>query len=102
MHMTPDAPVMPMRLHHSIGYHTIGLFAIGTSALGKSSRLEVKVSRGAPGPHRIIAWKPGEGSVACGMVMACECMCVSTLLLGTEGVKWHLEGGKIIPRGFEM
>jgi hypothetical protein len=75
---TCGIPVIPMRLHHSIGYHTIGLFAIGTSAFGNSSRFDVKVSSDAPGPHRIRTWKPGEGNVACGMakerVILSQCM----------------------------
>lgn len=29
---------------------------------------EVNVVSDAPGPHSMRAWKPGEGSVACGMV----------------------------------
>lgn len=64
--------MIPMRLHHSIGYHTIGLFAMGTRAFGNSSRFDVKVSSDAPGPQSMRAWKPGEGRVACGMVMLLE------------------------------
>jgi len=53
-----------------MGYHTIGRFAIGMSALGKSFGDEVKVLSDTPGPHRIKAWRPGEGCVACGIVGA--------------------------------
>jgi hypothetical protein len=60
-----------MRLHHSKGYQTIGLFAIGTNAFGKSFGFEVKVLSETPGPQRMRAWKPGEGSVACGIVLLC-------------------------------
>ena len=35
--------------------------------MGMSRGVEVKVLKDAPGPHRMMAWKPGEGSVACGM-----------------------------------
>jgi hypothetical protein len=42
----------------------MGLFAIGRSALGISFGVDVKVLNEAPGPHNIIAWKPGAGSTA--------------------------------------
>lgn len=45
----------------------MGLFATGTRAFGKSAGFEVKVSREAPGPQRMTAWKPGEGRVAWGI-----------------------------------
>lgn len=45
----------------------MGRFAIGTMALGKSAGFEVKVLREEPGPQRMSACKPGEGSVACGI-----------------------------------
>ena len=45
----------------------MGLFAMGSSALGISVGVDVKVLNDAPGPHRMRAWKPGEGSVAWGM-----------------------------------
>ena len=37
------------------------------SALGRSFGFEVKVFKLTPGPHRMKACKPGEGTVACGM-----------------------------------
>ena len=46
----------------------MGLFATGSSALGMSLGEEVNVVSDAPGPHSMRAWKPGEGSVACGML----------------------------------
>lgn len=42
--------------------------AIGTRAFEKSFGFEVKVLSDAPGPHRMKACRPGEGSVACGIV----------------------------------
>jgi hypothetical protein len=47
----------------------MGLFATGSSAFGISLGVDVKVLYEAPGPHRIIAWKPGAGSTACGIVV---------------------------------
>lgn len=47
----------------------MGLFAMGMSALGKSLGCEVNVLSDNPGPQRIMAWKPGEGRVACGMMV---------------------------------
>lgn len=44
-----------------MGYHTIGRFAIGISAFGFSSGLAVNVGKEDPGPHRMMAWKPGAG-----------------------------------------
>lgn len=41
---------------------------MGNRALGISLGVDVKVLNDAPGPHRMSAWKPGEGSVACGML----------------------------------
>jgi hypothetical protein len=38
--------------------------------LGISCGVDVKVVKDAPGPHRMRAWKPGGGKVACGMVGA--------------------------------
>jgi hypothetical protein len=46
----------------------MGRFATGRRALGMSLGDEVKVLSEAPGPHRMMAWKPGEGNVAWGMV----------------------------------
>jgi len=46
----------------------MGLFATGINAFGKVAGAEVKVSSDAPGPQRIMAWKPGDGRVACGMI----------------------------------
>jgi hypothetical protein len=51
-----------------MGYHTIGRFAMGIRALEKSLALEVNVLSDSPGPHRMRACRPGEGTVACGMV----------------------------------
>lgn len=48
----------------------MGLFAIGNMALGMSFGDEVKVLNEAPGPHSMIAWNPGAGSTACGIVVA--------------------------------
>jgi hypothetical protein len=42
----------------------MGLFAMGSSAFGMSLGDDVKVLNEAPGPHNIIAWKPGAGSTA--------------------------------------
>jgi hypothetical protein len=39
----------------------MGLFAIGMSAFGFSSGFAVKVGNEEPGPHNIMAWKPGAG-----------------------------------------
>ena len=47
----------------------MGLLATGSSALGMSFGDDVKVVNEAPGPHNMMAWKPGEGSVACGIVV---------------------------------
>jgi hypothetical protein len=52
----------------------MGLFAIGSIALGISSGDDVKVLNEAPGPHSIIAWNPGAGSTACGIVMVLLCV----------------------------
>jgi hypothetical protein len=52
----------------------MGLFAIGSSALGMSLGVDVKVLKEAPGPHSIIAWKPGAGSTACGIVVTGACV----------------------------
>jgi hypothetical protein len=41
---------------------------MGTIAFGNSAGSEVKVSSEAPGPHRMMAWKPGEGSELCGIL----------------------------------
>jgi hypothetical protein len=41
----------------------------------------VKVLKEAPGPHRMRAWKPGVGSVACGMAR------VQWLFVGSIGRK---------------
>jgi hypothetical protein len=46
----------------------MGLFAMGSSALGISFGVDVNVLNDAPGPHRMSAWKPGEGSVAWGIL----------------------------------
>jgi hypothetical protein len=67
-----DILVIPMRLHHSSGYHTMGLFAMGTSAFGNSFGFDVNVFSDTPGPHKMRAWKPVEGSVACGMMLDVE------------------------------
>lgn len=47
----------------------MGLFAIGSSAFGISFGVDVNVLKDAPGPHSMIAWKPGAGSTACGIVV---------------------------------
>jgi hypothetical protein len=52
--------------------------------------VEVKVLKEAPGPQRMMAWKPGEGSVACGML---NCVYVQ------EQVRWTLIVGVTIWRG---
>jgi hypothetical protein len=44
-----------------MGYQTIGLFAIGMRAFGFSSGFAVNVGKEDPGPHKMIAWKPGAG-----------------------------------------
>ena len=50
----------------------MGLLAIGIKALGNSRGFVVNVLNDAPGPHRINAWKPGEGiATACGIPMDC-------------------------------
>jgi hypothetical protein len=46
-----------------MGYHTIGRFATGSSALGFSSGFAVKVGNDEPGPHRMSACRPGDGTV---------------------------------------
>ena len=46
----------------------MGRFAMGSRAFGISLGDDVNVVKDAPGPHKISAWKPGEGRVACGMV----------------------------------
>ena len=46
----------------------MGRLAMGMMALGRSFGLEVKVLREDPGPQRIKACRPGEGTVACGIV----------------------------------
>jgi hypothetical protein len=51
----------------------MGLFAIGSSAFGISLGVDVNVLKDAPGPHSIIAWNPGAGSTACGIVGDVEC-----------------------------
>lgn len=45
----------------------MGRFAMGSSAFGISFGVDVNVLNDAPGPHRMSAWKPGEGRVAWGM-----------------------------------
>jgi hypothetical protein len=45
----------------------MGRFAIGRRAFGMSCGVDVNVVKEAPGPHKMRAWKPGAGSVACGM-----------------------------------
>lgn len=43
---------------------------MGISALGNSSGFDVKVLRETPGPHRMRAWKPDEGTVTeCGILV---------------------------------
>jgi hypothetical protein len=61
----------------------MGLFAIGSSALGISLGVDVKVLNEAPGPHSIIAWKPGAGSTACGIVVT-DAGVHSGLLMGRD------------------
>jgi hypothetical protein len=39
----------------------MGRLAMGKSAFGFSSGLAVKVGKEDPGPHKMIAWKPGAG-----------------------------------------
>jgi hypothetical protein len=54
-----------------MGYQTIGRFATGIRALGFSSGFAVKVGNDDPGPHRMMAWKPGAGiGTAWGMALA--------------------------------
>lgn len=60
---------IPIRWHQSRGYQTMGRLAMGISALERSRGLEVKVLSDSPGPHRIKAWRPGDGTVACGMLI---------------------------------
>jgi hypothetical protein len=47
----------------------MGRFAMGNKAFGMSLGFEVNVVNEAPGPHSMRAWKPGAGSVACGMIV---------------------------------
>lgn len=42
----------------------MGLFAMGRSAFGISFGVDVNVLKDAPGPHSMMAWKPGAGSTA--------------------------------------
>lgn len=42
----------------------MGRLAIGIKALENSTGFEAKMLRDAPGPHRMKACKPGEGTVA--------------------------------------
>ena len=65
--------VIPMRWHQSRGYHTMGRLARGSRALGRSAGEDVKVLRETPGPQRMRAWRPGGGSVACGMLGGSLC-----------------------------
>lgn len=44
---------------------------MGNRAFGISFGVDVNVLNEAPGPHSIIAWNPGAGSTACGIVV-CE------------------------------
>lgn len=46
----------------------MGRLAIGMSAFERSFGLDVNVERDSPGPHRMNACKPGDGTVACGML----------------------------------
>ena len=46
----------------------MGLFAMGSNAFGISFGVDVNVLNDAPGPQRMSAWKPGEGSVAWGIL----------------------------------
>src|SRR5690242_3719168 len=55
----------------------MGRLAMGSSALGMSLGVDVKVLKDAPGPQRISAWKPGEGSVAWGMAVVLVAVLVS-------------------------
>jgi hypothetical protein len=41
---------------------------MGSSAFGISFGVDVNVLNDAPGPHRMSAWKPGEGKVAWGIL----------------------------------
>lgn len=43
---------------------------MGSIALGISSGDDVKVLNEAPGPHSMMAWKPGAGRTACGILDA--------------------------------
>jgi hypothetical protein len=46
----------------------MGLLAMGIRAFGFSSGLAVNVGNDDPGPHRMMAWKPGAGiERACGI-----------------------------------
>jgi hypothetical protein len=67
----------------------MGLFAIGSSALGISLGVDVKVLKEAPGPHSIMAWKPGAGSTACGIVVTG--VCAQRDVEGT-GLRWWVGG----------
>jgi hypothetical protein len=56
---------------------------MGNSALGISLGVDVKVLNDAPGPHKMMAWKPGEGRVACG-ILAVLSLQLSSLCAGRE------------------
>lgn len=59
----------------------MGRLAMGSRALGMSRGVEVKVLKDAPGPQRMSAWKPGEGSVAWGMAVLLLLCCLLCCLL---------------------
>jgi hypothetical protein len=67
----------------------MGLFAIGSSALGISLGVDVKVLKEAPGPHSIMAWKPGAGSTACGIVVTGVC---AQWDVDGRGLRWWVGG----------
>jgi hypothetical protein len=56
---------------------------MGNSALGISLGVDVKVLNDAPGPHKMMAWKPGEGRVACGILTVLSQQ-LSSLCAGRE------------------
>jgi hypothetical protein len=41
---------------------------MGSRALDDSFVFDVKVANDAPGPHKMSAWRPGEGTVAWGIL----------------------------------
>jgi hypothetical protein len=68
----------------------MGRFAIGRRAFGVSWGADVKVLKEAPGPHSMRAWKPGVGSVACGIARVAVAVAVA---VAGRGVCWSVGGG---------